>query len=407
MSLTPRQLERRRSGVGASEIATVAGISPWGSLIDLWRAKVEGRSLEATYRMDLGTEVEAPIARVWAAKRGVYLARVDTLQHPVHKYAIATPDRAVYLDTKTRGDGRKLRDDLAGAVGLLQVKSSSWRMRREWGKGVKVYAEPDENAGTPSDEIPAEYWIQVQWEMAVARQSSCTVVVDFDKTELFEYSVAADPSIFGELYALAERFMRELVEPAKPPPPDWTEQYGRFVRSRFPAESNRKAKPRPVLAEHEPELAAAVAKLALMREVKDRAEAEAERLRRVVELAIADGTGLEGNGWKITWLKNKDGTATDLAGQSLDRRLIAALAIQALPVGDARAELEARLLASDTVFNRVKPGPRVLRCTFPDFAGELTLDTGASLLSLPVVSAPSAKTLPAVAEPTKEGTDHE
>jgi len=404
MSLTPKQLERRRSGVGASEIATVAGISPWGSLIDLWRAKVEGRTTVANYRMDLGTEVEAPIARVWAARRGVYLARVDTLQSSTHPYALATPDRAVYLDAKARGDGRHLRSDLSAAVGLLQVKSSNWRTRGAWGKGVKVYVEPDEQPGSPSDEIPAEYWVQVQWEMAVAKLATCTVVVDFDKTELFEFVVAADATIFGELYELASRFMRECVEKATPPPPDWTEQYGRFVRSRFPSEFDRKTKPRLVVAEHEPELAAAVSQLALMREIKDRAEAEASRLRRVVELAIGEGTGLEGPGWKITWLKNKDGSSTDLAGQSLDRRLIAALAIQALPAGDLRDSFAARLQASDTAFHRVKPGPRVMRFAFPDFTGELTLDAGATLLSLPVVSAPSAKTLP---EPTKEGTDHE
>jgi len=370
MPLTKQQLERRRSGIGASEIATLAGISPWGAPIEVWRSKVEGLQKDATYRMDLGSEVEAPFARVWARRRGLYLAQVDTLQHPAKRYALATPDRAVYLSATKRGDGRKLRPRVDDADMLLQVKSSSWRMRRQWGDGVKVYVDPGDDAPQFTDEIPDEYWVQVQWEMAVAGVHECAVIVDFDKTELFEFRVRFSAEIFGRLYDLAERFMRDHVEPKVPPPPDWSEQYATFVSARFPSERDRKAPLRPVMHDQQPELWAAIERLALMREVKARAALDVETARRVVELAIGDGAGLQ---WperpgvpagKVTWLKNKDSTVTDAAAQSAERGRIAGLAVMAMPEGDLRRQLELELAATATVFDRVRVGPRVLRLTY-------------------------------------------
>lgn len=421
MPLTKQQLERRRSGIGASEIATLAGISPWGAPIEVWRSKVEGLQKAASYQMDLGSEVEAPFARVWARRRGVYLAHVDTLQHPGKRYALATPDRAVYLSAEKRGDGRKLRPRVDDAELLLQVKSSSWRMRWQWGPGVKVYREARDEQPEYTDQIPDEYWVQVQWEMAVAGVHETAVIVDFDKRELLEYRVRFSPEIFGRLYELAERFMRDHVETGVPPPPDWTEQYADFVADRFPSERDRKAPLAPLQADNQPAVWAAVQRYAMMREVKARAHVELEQARRVIELAIGEGTGLQ---WpesssapagKVTWLKNKDSTTTDYAAQSAERGRIAGLAVMAMPDGDLKRQLRGELEATETVYTRTKPGSRVLRLKYdwPEHV-PLLLEAGGDayvpLLSEEqhrAVSAPRATEEPAAPQQTqpKEGTE--
>jgi putative phage-type endonuclease len=410
MALARRQLEMRRSAIGASEIGTVAGLTRFGSLIDLWRSKVEGvEQRHETYRMRLGTEIEAPLARVWAKQRGVYLARVDTLRDLERPHAIATPDRAVYLDAKARGNGRIVRANVRDAAMILQVKSSGWRMRSAWGAGVDVF--DPEAPKNYSDEIPDEYFAQVQWEMGVAGVPACAVIVDFDKAELLEYRVSFDADTFGALYDLADRFMLDHVNANRPPPPDWTERYAAWVVERFPQERDRTQPPRLLLPEHEPEVWAAVQRVLALREIGARVDASIEQHRRVVELAIGVGTGLAWNGGQVTWLKNKDGTREDVAAKALDLERIASLAVQALPAGAVRETLAGQLQTARTAHMRPVAGSRVMRwkvANGPKRIGEDkragVVELGGAVLDLPPVSAPRVTTDPAA---PKEATEPE
>ena len=181
MGLSKRQLAFRRGGIGASEIAALAGESQYATPIAIYEAKVLGAELEATYQMDLGNELEEPIARIWAKQQGRFLARVDTLKHPTKTLAIATPDRAVYLSQEARGDARKLKTDVRDAERILQVKSTNWRLKHLWG-----------DEGT--DRIPREYLCQAHWEGSVAGVDSVEFAVDFDKSKLARFRVRVSPT---------------------------------------------------------------------------------------------------------------------------------------------------------------------------------------------------------------------
>lgn len=413
MSLSKRQLELRRQGIGASEIATLAGLSPFGSLIDVWRSKVEEKPNRATsYQMELGTELEAPLAKVWATRRGLYLAKVDTLRHHALPYALATPDRAVYSDATKRGDGRKLRTFAGDADLLLQVKSSSWRMRREWGRGVSVFEAEEGAAGEGfTDLVPEEYWIQVQWEMAVADVRTCAVIVDFDKRDLWEYRVHYSPEIFLGLYDLAARFMRDHVEPRVPPAPDWTDRYADFVRKTFPQEKNDRL--RPLVPENEPTVWSAIHRVLELREVGARVKARIEEAERVVELAIAEDTGLTFPGGKVTWKKNRDSVRVDESALVLELQRIAGLAVAGLPAGDLREQLAGQLKAAPGAHTRTVAGPRVMRWKVEDAPKRIgedpraaLVELGGTVLDLPPVSAPRVTASPAAltSSTTKEGT---
>jgi predicted phage-related endonuclease len=357
--LSPRQLELRRRGVGASEIAVLAGLSRWSSPIAIWESKVRGRGFDPTYPAELGLELEDPIARVWARRNGRTLARVDTLQHPAQVYALATPDRAVFqleqADAVAKRlqlvDGLPMLDGCEGAERLLQVKSTNWRMRRFWG-------EPD------TDQIPAEYLCQAHWEGAVAGVERVTFAVDFDKTQLFTYEVPVRLSAFDALYEIAERFMREHVLPQVPPSPDDSARYADFLVREFPKATNRAADPRPLVVEHEPEVYAAIELFAKLEAAADRMKKLRQAARNRIQLAIGTGTGLSGTWGKITWLQNKDSTITDWKGYANALATIAALLVENMPKGEERDSIAKTLRELHGKHQKIRKGGRTLRKTF-------------------------------------------
>lgn len=347
MALTKKQLEKRRLGIGASEIAAIAGESKWATPIQIYEAKVFGSQLEETYQMDLGTELEAPIARVWAKREKRFIAPVDTLQHRTKQYALATPDRAVYLTQEARGDARKLKTDVRDAERLLQVKSSSWRMRRLWG---------DDG----SDQIPPEYLAQAHWEGSVAGVDRVDFAVDFDKTQLHTFTVLVRPAIFEALYEIAERFMVDHVFARVAPPPDASDRYREYLSKVFPAQ---KADALVTIGADDPLLSDL--------EYFARLKAAAKPIKKLTTLLenrlksrVGDNTGLIGEFGKITWKRTRDGQAVDWQGIANDALQVAGLVVQTLPLGDQRAELEKRLQGLVASHTKVRPGYRRLHCTW-------------------------------------------
>lgn len=353
--LTPEQKARRRGGVGASEIAALAGISKWATPIAIYEAKVLGREIESTYAMELGTEFEAPIARIWARREKRYIALVDTLQHPGKPFALATPDRAVYLTREARGDGRTKKTSLEGAEKILQVKSTNWRMRPLWGE-----------EGT--DFIPDEYVAQAHWEGAVAGVSVVDFAVDFDKTELGTYRVIVDHGIFEALYEIASRFMVDHVQARVPPPPDASERYGEFLTRMFPKEE------RPALDEvqdTEQDVLQAIELFAKLKAAEKRFDSILRLTRNKVIARIGAAAGICGPFGKISWKKTKDGSKTNWRAVADESMRIAALVVQTMPEGDARTSLTAELAKLVGTHTTATTGHRVLR---PTWAGNLKFE---------------------------------
>lgn len=294
--LTAKQQALRRTGIGASEIAALAGLSRYARPIDVYASKVFGQEEIDSYQADLGTELEAPIARIWAQRHGKHLALVDTLQHRTCPLAIATPDRAIYDDPVLRGDGRKKRMDVRDALGLLQIKSSSWRMRQNWGED-----------GT--DNVPDDYHAQCQWEAAVAGLAEVTLAVDFDKTKLHEYKIIADPNVFEALYGIAEKFWKDHVECRKPPPPDASPAYDDFLSRVYPKEGDGDF--REISPGAEPELERAVAEFLFLREADKRLKGRRDQLHQIIRSGIGLAPGIKGAFGSVSYRKTKDGLKFD------------------------------------------------------------------------------------------------
>lgn len=179
-------LERRRSGIGGSDVAAICGLSPWKSAYQVWMEKT-GRSEgpEQNHAMAYGTMIE-PVIRSWyelETGSPVIMPR-GILVHPVHNFMLAN------LDGHTSDR-------------VLEIKTS--RSNSDWG-------EP----GT--DAIPVYYMTQLQWYMMIAGFELGDVAVSFAGTMPCIYTVESDPEIQELLIEKTTEFW-DLVKTDTPPPP--------------------------------------------------------------------------------------------------------------------------------------------------------------------------------------------
>jgi putative phage-type endonuclease len=279
--LSAAQLELRRTGIGASEIAAIAGINPWATAWDVYLRKIlPENDAEPTDAMELGNLLEDGLAQFYARKHpGVRLTRSTTLSHREHPWALATPDRLVIED------GRLVR--------LLEVKTAGLHTFREWGR--------------EGDEIPEQYIAQVQWQLFVAGSRYARLAQHVDLVALVAgsprlYRVQRNEALIAFLFDKAQAFM-DLLASNRLPSMDGSEAARRYLLEQFPAGDGSLRPPtaeeadlaRAYLAAHERETAAA----------KEKAQ-----LKNRLCAAIGEADGLLGSGIKATW-KAPEGARVD------------------------------------------------------------------------------------------------
>lgn len=291
MPLTREQLELRRSGIGASEIAAIAGLSRWTSPAHIYASKVLGWEKEQTLQMELGDLFEAPIAEVYSRRTGrIYLTNPGTIRSGRHAFALATPDRCVHSGPQPRLE----TEDWGSIERLLQVKNHSWRL-------LEHYRDPDEDpTGLPQDELA-----QVTWEMGVSGVGLCDVAVLFDRSVFWIYTVPFDDQYFNALVELGARFWTDHVLTRRPPPPDASASYANFLKTYYPEHT-----PGSILKVADPQLAASVERLRMLELVGKRLEEEVAKEKNVITSAIGEAEGLETARGVVTWKRTRGSTNT-------------------------------------------------------------------------------------------------
>lgn len=272
--LSDAQHELRRTGVCASEVAALVGLSPYSTPLDIWRYKVEGLRLEENPAMRRGRLLEPAVAQWYAETTGATLRSPGTLAHPMFSRALATPDRIATLP-----DGEER---------LLEIKTASWFQREDWGE-----------EGT--DEIPQHYVCQVQWTMFVTEKQTCDVAVLIGGEDFRRYRVERDEELIQLLFIEANRFWVEHVEPKEPPAVDGSKAASEWLASRYP-----NSKPGLLQATPEAEKWAGVLRLARMRQAG--ANVEETLAANWLKSLIGEAEGIQGNGWRVTWRRNAKGS---------------------------------------------------------------------------------------------------
>lgn len=187
--LTPEQIEMRKTGVGASEIAAVAGLNKYCSPHQVWLEKT-GRAppFEGNDATALGAYLEPWIAARYAKATGSELRRSTTLRHPEMPWALATPDRLVMGE--------------AGPVKVLEIKTALGRSVFSWGK--------------EGNTVPAGYQAQAQWLMHVTGIRSLDVAA-LVGPEFKIFPVEYDAEMVGMLVKVASNFWFNHVLADVPP----------------------------------------------------------------------------------------------------------------------------------------------------------------------------------------------
>lgn len=267
--LTTEQLEMRRTGIGASEVAAVCGISPWQSPIDVWLRKVGATGEEEPNEaMQAGNFLERGILDWYAHEMGGIALEtgLPTLRHPKHEFAFATPDGRWK-------DGSR----------LVQVKNVGLRMTAHWGEDP--------------ESIPEDYRAQIEWEMEVTGVSRCDVAVCIGGQKLRIYPIERDPELAASLVVIVGAFWRNHVLAEVPPPIDASDSARRYLEKRHPSHVKPLAVAPPEAEEWAHRYAAA---LALEKQADDEKRLAGNKLREM----IGEAEGVAGPWGKATWKQN-------------------------------------------------------------------------------------------------------
>ena len=151
-------LLERKTGIGASEIASIMGIG-YNTDADVYLDKIDQKVKEIpdNDNMRRGREREADVCQLFANDHPTYQVIQDDgfvlTRHPERPYCFATPDRHVAMPVKNDSG------EDTWEFGVLEVKHTRRYDAYKWKKG----------------EIPQDYFCQVQWGSTLFNQKSSAI----------------------------------------------------------------------------------------------------------------------------------------------------------------------------------------------------------------------------------------
>lgn len=198
-------LAARRQGIGGSDIAAIAGLSPWRTALDVFLEKIGSADEQPeSPAMEWGIRLEPVIADkvaelhpTWKVRR-----RNAILQHPQYSWALANVDRIV-IDPE-RGPG------------ICEIKTGSAYRTKEW-----------------EGNVPDYYTVQLQWYLGITGYTWGIFAVLLGGQDYREVIVDADPEVFGYLLTIGHQFWT-AVESRIPPVLDGSEAASTLVKQLYP-----------------------------------------------------------------------------------------------------------------------------------------------------------------------------
>lgn len=275
--MTPEQREARRSSLGASEIAAVAGIDPFRGAWDVWAEKMGLDIAEPVAGSDMGHLFERPLLEYYSRQTGIALTYPETMRSPFESWMSATPDGLA-------------------ADRVVQVKVVGKDMAYKWDNGVPEYVV-----------------CQVQWEMIVTRRPLATVVACVGGTDYRALDIVADRELQNTLYAIGRDFWFDHVLAGVPPDPDASEECRKTIAARS----------RKHLAERIPasqELIALAYQYKQLGTSITSLQEEREAIGNTLRLAIGERSGFEWESGRCTWKPDKNGNRTLLVNLRGERK---------------------------------------------------------------------------------------
>lgn len=207
--LTPEQLELRKDGIGASDVAAIVGLSPWRTAMDVWlehpqiAIKPPFTGNEATE----GGNILEPVIAAEYTRRGlgkILIEKPDTYQHDDFPWAMATPDR-ICLDAPDCEPH------------ILECKAVGVRRLRHWDDKKE-------------DGIPEYVYIQIQWQMFVCGYNRADMGAMLAGPYFrFWLGINYNSAICDKLFTRVERFWHDNILANEPP-----ELTGEYIKAKHP-----------------------------------------------------------------------------------------------------------------------------------------------------------------------------
>jgi putative phage-type endonuclease len=265
-------------GLGASSIAGVVGISPFG---DAWQVYAQAMGLitvEQSEEMFWGLRFQREIAQVFSERMDLPIEWCDRrIYHPTRTWQYASPDAFVLTEPRE----------------LLEVKMAGLRHAGEW----------DRDAGD-EDGVPDYYLAQVAWQLSVTELETAWVAVLIAGNDFRVYKIRRDLELEAILVEEGERFWSEYLVKGVAPPIGGSATARDYLKQRYPRE---KEKLRPASSVE----VAWLNEYAQLRAELDQRETRREELENQLKQAIGEAEGVSWLGGKLTWKKTKDRSSTD------------------------------------------------------------------------------------------------
>lgn len=210
----------RSGGLGGTDVAAILGLSQWKRPIDVYESKVHPERIPELEKECLwwGNELEPIVRRRYAAQHDIIV--VDP-----HGIEAIFPEtrrwRDTYLVIGSEPWMIGAPDGWIPSTGRgLEIKTAAFKRSDEWG---------DED----SDEVPANYFAQVAWYMAVTDAKGWDFGVLFSGNTLTRYRVERDMQMEHDIIETARWFWNDCILKRSEPPIDQTESYGRYLARKF------------------------------------------------------------------------------------------------------------------------------------------------------------------------------
>lgn len=258
----------RQQYLGASEAACILGLSRYATPFDIWHHKTFGRESTDTAATKRGKYLEQGLL-AWGADEVQATAVMGGI--PIDQPGIEGPKPWMAFHP----DGFVMVD---GAWQLVEAKTS--RNTHEWGE---------------DDDIPQEYLVQVQYQLACTGGQSAYVFAYLpiaDKLKV--YTVNRDDQFIAVMLEILDGWWNRHVVANVAPELDGGDTVRPYLLAKFP----RETQPLRDLQDGESDL---IAEFLQARALAAETEDKLDVLKARVQAAIGDAEGIKVNGGKVTW----------------------------------------------------------------------------------------------------------
>ena len=165
----------RKNFIGASEVASCMGLSPWCTPLKMWCLKTgKIEPVEETENMEWGTRLEGVVAKKFEEKHEVKLmAYKKRFVHPELPYLSCELDRII-----------------VGTDELVEIKTCNAWAAKQW-------------AG---DEIPIQYILQVQAQLGLSGRKKGWFAVLVGGSKYLEKEIEFDAELYSQIVAAVIKF---------------------------------------------------------------------------------------------------------------------------------------------------------------------------------------------------------